>query len=443
MSKRSVCIVSGGITKFAKANLDTQEAMCKDALDYALHDLDGRLELKDIDSSICTYFSDHFESQLLFDSLTQDYLALCPKPSMRIEGGGATGGLGIRAGYMSIASGLSDVCLVYGFEKMSEVNTAKGNEFIALASDTDFDYPVGGYYSGYYATMATRHMHEFGTTTAQMAKIAVKNYDNAFHNRWAQKHERWTVEGVLKSKVISTPLTLPMVCVMSDGAACLILCTEEWAKKLRPDGKYALITGLGCGTDTMRLGDRPHGDVIPLPGESPGKYAHLKGRWPGTHSFRGAREAARQAYAMAGITDPLRQIDLAEVHDAYASSELQTYEDLGFCMYGDGGKWVEQGGPYIGGQVPVNPSGGLIACGHPVGATGIMQGVFALWQLQNDMAKHCSDTKLGSDGSKIQVQNARRALIHSHAGTGTYITVNILEKPEGAAERPRSKAEEV
>jgi acetyl-CoA C-acetyltransferase len=102
-------------------------------------------------------------------------------------------------------------------------------------------------------------------------------------------------------------------------------------------------------------------------------------------------------------------------------------------MYGEGGKWVEERGPYIGGQVPVNPSGGLIACGHPVGATGIMQGVFALWQLQDATAKHCSDASLGSDGSKIQVKDARRGLIHSHAGTGTYITVNILETPDGGA----------
>ena len=163
---RRVCIVSGGITKFAKANLLTQEAMCKDALDYALNDLNGRLELRDIQSTICTYFSDHFNGQLLFDSLTQDYLAMCPRPSMRIEAGGATGGVGIRVGYMDVASGLSELCLVYGFEKMSEVNTAKGNEFIALASDTDFDFPVGGYYSGYYATMAQRHMYEFGTTAS-------------------------------------------------------------------------------------------------------------------------------------------------------------------------------------------------------------------------------------------------------------------------------------
>ena len=427
---RKVCIVSGGITKFAKANLLTQEAMCKDAVDYALHDLDGRLELRDIQSTICSYFSDHFNGQLLFDSLTQDYLAMCPRPSMRIEGGGATGGLGIRAGYMDVASGLSDLCLVYGFEKMSEVTTEKGNEFIALASDTDFDFPVGGFYSGYYATMAQRHMHEFGTTVEQMAKIAVKNYDNAFHNRWAQKHERWTVEGVLNAPMISTPLTRPMVCVMSDGAACLILCTEEWAKRLRPEGGYAVLTGLGCGTDTMRLGDRPRGDVIPLPGQDPSTYDYLKARWPGVASFRGGREAARQAYAMAGITDPIAQIDFAEVHDAYASSELQTCEDVGFALYGQGGRFVDEGHPYIGGKMPVNPSGGLIACGHPVGATGIMQGVFALWQLQGSMAEHCSDPGAGIDGSKIQIPNAKRGLIHSHAGTGTYITVNILERPD-------------
>ena len=427
---RKVCIVSGGITRFAKANLLTQEAMCKDALNYALNDLDGRLELSDIQTTICTYFSDHFNGQLLFDSLTQDYLAMCPRPSMRIEGGGATGGLGIRAGYMDVASGLSELCLVYGFEKMSEVNTAKGNEFIALASDTDFDFPVGGFYSGYYATMAQRHMHEFGTTREQMAKIAVKNYDNAFHNRWAQKHERWTIDGVLNAPVIATPLTRPMVCVMSDGAACLIVCTEEWAKRLRPKGDYVVLTGLGCGTDTMRLGDRPRGDVIPLPAEDPSKYDYIKGRWPGLGSFRAGREAARQAYKQAGITNPVEQLDFAEVHDAYASSELQTYEDMGFALYGKGGLFIDEGHPRIDGKMPVNPSGGLLACGHPVGATGIMQGVFALWQLQGAVAEHCSDPEEGIDGSNIQVENARRGLIHSHAGTGTYITVNILERPD-------------
>ena len=118
--------------------------------------------------------------------MVQDYLGLCPKPSRRIEGGGATGGLCLQSAWEAIASGRMEVCLAMGFETMSRVNTWKGNEFIALASDTNFDYPVGGFYTGYYAMMVRRHMHEFGTTVEQMAKVAVKNHRNALHNPYAQ-----------------------------------------------------------------------------------------------------------------------------------------------------------------------------------------------------------------------------------------------------------------
>src|SRR4030067_1495864 len=104
---------------------------------------------------------------------------------------------------------------------------------------------------------------------------------------------------------------------------------------------------------------------------------------------------------MADITNPLEQIAFAEVHDAYASSELQTYEDMGFALYGEGGRFIEEGHPYVGGKLPVNPSGGLLACGHPVGATGIMQGVFALWQLQRRMAQDCSDPEARIAGKPI------------------------------------------
>jgi len=260
--------------------------------------------------------------------------------------------------------------------------------------------------------------------------VAVKNYENAFYNPYAQKHERWSVEKVLSAPIIATPLTRPMVCVMSDGAAVVILASEDKARKIVKTPVY--ITGTGCGTDFMRLGDRPRGDVIPLPGEDPRVYDHVRGKWPGLTSFRGGREAARQAYSQAGITNPLKQIDFAEVHDAYASSEIQTYEDLGFVTYGRGGIFIAEGHPFMPnirypftlehqGTLPVNPSGGLIACGHPVGATGIMQGVFALWQLQGTIGKHMGDDTL-------QLPHPRRGLIHSHAGTGTYITVHVMER---------------
>lgn len=144
--------------------------------------------------------------------------------------------------------------------------------------------------------------------------------------------------------------------------------------------------------------------------------------------------ASREAYKNAGVTDPLHEIDFVELHDAYTSSEVQTYEDMGLCRYGEGGPFAVSGKTFMPGisygldlpeqpVCPVNPSGGLIACGHPVGATGLMQGVFALWQLQGTIAKHFGDPAL-------QVTNARRGAIHSHAGTGTYVTVSIMEKAE-------------
>ena len=171
---RPVYMVSGGVSKFAKARPDvTFQPMVKEAYDYSLKDLglEHPMFFEIVDGSVASYFSDHFQRQLMSGIMVQDYLGLCPKPSHRVEGGGATGGLCFQEAWKSVASGLMDVCVAYGFETMSHVNTWKGNEFIALASDVSFDYPVGGFYSGYYAMMVVRHMKEFGTTVEQMAHV--------------------------------------------------------------------------------------------------------------------------------------------------------------------------------------------------------------------------------------------------------------------------------
>nr|MBI2904039.1 thiolase domain-containing protein [Chloroflexota bacterium] len=161
-----VYAVSGGVSKFAKARPDkTFQAVVKEAYDYAVRDLGLTFEqfTELVDGSVASYFSDHFQRQLMSGIMAQDYLGLCPKPGHRVEGGGATGGLCFQEAWKSVASGHMDICVAYGFETMSHVETWKGNEFIALASDVSFDYPVGGFYSGYYAMMVTRHMKEFGT----------------------------------------------------------------------------------------------------------------------------------------------------------------------------------------------------------------------------------------------------------------------------------------
>ena len=451
---RPVYVISGGVSKFVKARPDkTFQAIVKEAYDFAIQDiqLDFSTFARLVDGSVASYFSDHFTRQLMAGIMVQDYLGLCPKPSHRVEGGGATGGLCFQEAWKSIASGHMDVCVAYGFETMSHVETWKGNEFIALASDVSFDYPVGGFYSGYYAMMVTRHMKEFGTTVEQMAAVSVKNHRNAFHNPYAQKRHRYTIQDVRQSTMVAWPLTRLDICVMSDGAAAVILTSEDGLERLEKAGAkiprpLVKISGIGRGTDAMRMADRPHVDydffmenyATEQERSSDETRTYYKNLWdhgtryPGVHSFRAGRTAGNMAYKMAKINDPLNEIDLIELHDAYTSSEIQTYEDLGLCRYGEGGPFAVSGKTFLPGidyglalpekpQCAVNPSGGLIACGHPVGATGLMQAVFALWQLQQRIDQQFGDASL-------QVKDARRGAIHSHAGTGTYVTVSILDR---------------
>jgi acetyl-CoA C-acetyltransferase len=449
---RPVYAVSGGVSKFAKARPDkTFQAILKEAYDYAIHDigLDFQQFTELVDGSVASYFSDHFTRQLMAGIMAQDYLGLCPKPSHRVEGGGATGGICFQEAWKNVASGTMDICVAYGFETMSHVNTWKGNEFIALASDVSFDYPVGGFYSGYYAMMVTRHMKEFGTTVEQMAAVSVKNHINAYHNPYAQKRNRYTIEDVRNSPMVAWPLTRLDICVMSDGAAAVILCSEDGLAKLEAASGQTLqrvkVTGIGRGTDAMRMADRPHQSLddfmrhnaLAHEVDNDDTRQYYKELWdegfryPGIHSFRAGRMGSKLAYEHAGITDPLNEFDFVELHDAYTSSEIQTYEDMGLCRYGEGGPFAASGKAFLPNLdygldlpddtiCPINPSGGLIACGHPVGATGLMQGVFAIWQLQGTIEKHFGD-------GALQLSDPKRGAIHSHAGTGTYVTVSILE----------------
>lgn len=448
---RDVYAVSAGVSKFAKARPDkTFQAIVKESVDYLVKDLGLEypkfIEL--VDGSVASYFSDHFSRQLMAGVMCQDYLGLCPKHSHRVEGGGATGGICFQEGYKNVASGVMDICLAYGFETMSHVETWKGNEFIALASDVNFDYPVGGFYSGYYAMMVVRHMMEFGTTVEQMAHVSVKNHINAYYNPYAQKRQRLTIEDVRKSPMVAWPLTRLDICVMSDGAAACLLVSEDGLAKLEKAAGRSLpkvkVTAIGRGTDAMRMADRPHQTFEEfykqnsLPNEqnddSKKYYKDLWAkhfRYPGIHSFRAGRTASKAAYDMAGISDPLKEVQFVELHDAYTSSEIQTYEDMGLCRYGEGGAFAASGKAFVPGidyglkleypaECAINPSGGLIACGHPVGATGLMQAAFAMWQLQGTVGKHFGDPKL-------QLNKPKRGVIHSHAGTGTYVTVSIME----------------
>ena len=400
LDKRQVVIVGGGITNFASNRVD---ASVRDLVVEAVMDAvdDAGVNLADVAHGLTSYESDHFNRQMTLGAILHDHIGMVPKPNVRIEGGGATGGLALRTAYAYVKSGLCDSIIVYGGETNGRsVSSATAQQFFALSSDADWEMMVGGTYTAYYAAMIREHMRLYGTTEEQFAHIAVKNRHNAQFNTIAQKPMALTIEDVMNSTPIAEPYKLLDCSLLSDGAAAMILATEDWAKANSTQwGQRPSIyfIGTGCGTDTMRLGDRP----FPYPG-----LAH----------FRGKRKAAEQAYGMAGITEPLHEIDVAELYDSYSGVELQAYEELGFCEYGEGGAAAADGRFDLGGELPVNTSGGLLGRGAPVGATGIAQAYEIMLQLR------------GQTDSRRQVPNARRGLTDTHAGTGTHCVVNIFER---------------
>jgi len=402
MTDRNVVVVGGGITKFSADRID---ANVRDLVIEAvlLAVADAGVELQTVEHGLTSYESDHFNRQMTLGAILHDHIGMTPKPNLRVEGGGATGALALRTAFAYLKSGLCDSIIVYGGETNGKsVTSATAQQFFALSSDADWEMMVGGTYTAYYAAMIREHMRQYGTTECQFAHIAVKNRRNAQYNPIAQKPMDLTIDDVLASAPIAEPYKLLDCSLLSDGAAAIILATEAWATthstrwKEHPPVQF---TATGCGTDTMRLGDRPR-------------------PYPGLAHFRGKREAARQAYKMAGITNPRAEIDVAELYDSYSGVELQAYEDLGFCNYGQGGLQAADGLFDLDGELPVNPSGGLLGRGAPVGATGLAQAIEIMLQLR------------GQADPRRQVSNARRGLTDTHAGTGTHCVVNIFERQD-------------
>jgi acetyl-CoA C-acetyltransferase len=395
---RQPVIVGVGVTPFASDRFDGN---IRDLVTEAVLDClaDAKvMDIKTIQHGLVSYESDHFNRQMTLAAILQDQIGLNPMPTVRVEGGGATGALALRTAWAYIQSGLCDSILVYGGETNGRsVSSQTANQLFAMSADFDWEMMVGGTYTAFYAAMMRAHMREYGTTEAQFAHVAVRNRRNAQYNAIAQKPMDLTVEDVLASRSVAEPYKLLDCSLLSDGAAAVLLSTEEWAKTHSPKyGERSPVhfVATGCGTDTMRLGDR---------------YPHI------TH-FRAKHAAAQQAYAMAEIKNPREQIDVAELYDSYSGVEIQAIEDLGFVELGQGGTCIADGMFDLDGMLPVNTSGGLLGRGAPVGATGIVQAIEIAQQLWGEV-----DTRR-------QVHGARRGLTDTHAGIGTISVVNIFER---------------
>jgi len=330
-----------------------------------------------------------FTEQEHIASLLADYLGVASIPSARVESACASGGLALRQGFIDVASGMSDIVLVGGVEKMTDVTACEATFALGTAADQEYECYHGATFPALYALIARAHMHKYGTTREQLAMVAVKNHRNGSKNPLAQYPFEITIEDVLESPLVADPLRLLDCSPITDGAAAVILCPVELAKKLKKDPIIKII-GSGHATDSIALHSRD--DIT----------------W-----LSSTEKAAKKAYEMAKVTP--EDIDFAEVHDCFTIAEICVTEALGFFERGKGGEAVEKGLTALDGKIPVNPSGGLKSKGHPVGATGVAQVVEVVKQVREEA------------GEK-QIKNSRIAITQNMGGTGSSCLDHIFKK---------------
>jgi acetyl-CoA C-acetyltransferase len=322
--------------------------------------------------------------------LIADYAGLAGLhiPTTSVEAACASGALALHLAVLSVASGWYDLVIAAGVEKMTDVEPDVADELLASSVDRKWEVIYGATLPSLFAQMARTHMERYNTTSEQMAQVAVKNHTNAVHNPFAQFRRGITIESVLASPLVADPLHMLDCSSIADGAAAVVLCAADKAKNHTDSPVY--VKASAQASDTISLHDRR--DLT---------------------TMDATVVAAKKAYQRASLEPS--QIDLAEVHDSYTISELIAIEDLGFCHKGEGGLTTEEGETEMGGRIPVNPSGGLKACGHPVGATGIRQVVEITQQLRGEAGKR-------------QVTNAEVGLTHNIGGTGGTAIVHIFSR---------------
>lgn len=301
--------------------------------------------------------------------------------SFRIEGACASGGLAVHLGIQSLLSGTYKNILVVGAEKMTDA-PASQITWALMGASSSKERKAGLTFPALYALMAQAHMQKYGTTREQMAQVSVKNHYHGSLNKMAQYPFEITVEKVLNSSSISYPITLFDCSPITDGAAAIVLSSDTSQK-----GVY--ITGSAVASDTIDLAERT-------------SLTELKA----------TQAASQKALEGAGVT--IRDIKVAEVHDCFTIAEIMAMEDLGFCPAGAGGKFIKSKATHLGGACPVNTSGGLKACGHPVGATGVKQIIEITEQLRK---------KAGAR----QVEGANIGLTQNVGGTGATVVVHVLQ----------------
>jgi acetyl-CoA C-acetyltransferase len=317
-----------------------------------------------------------------------EYAGLTGAGLVRCEAACASGSAAVATAYNAIACGETDVAMAIGIEKMTEVDILKSVELIGRAGYYLWEFHnFGMTFPAYYALHATAHMKKYGTTEEDLARVAVKNHKYGALNPYAHLQRPMSIDDVLASRVIAWPLKIFDCCPVSDGAAAVVLASEDTAKKLTDTPIW--IKGFGMSSGTANISKRE-------------EYS----------SLRSGTIAGGRAYAAAKLTP--NNLDVATVHDCFTIAELIAYEDLGFCERGGSGKMIREGQTEIGGKIPVNVDGGLKSKGHPIGATGVSMAAEVTRQLRGEAGKRQVPIKHGN------------ALTHNIGGTGHYAYVTVF-----------------
>jgi len=358
---------------------------------------DGDFDPKEIEAVyIANMASGIFNNQLHLNAVVSELFEHFP-PSIRVEGACASGSLAMITAQDALNSGRYKTVMVLGVEKMTDFNSNEATKVLSSASDYNFEY--GSTFPALYALLAKAHMHKYGTTREQLSAVSVKNHAHALTNSKADFNKLFTLEQVSQSSMVADPLRLLDCSPVSDGSSAVILSTKDSGKLL--DGKTVnyknkpKIIGMGHAQDFLSLANRKS-----------------------LTSLNATIKAAKDAFKQAGLTS--KDIEVAEVHDCFTIAEILAIEDLGFFKKGTGGQATLDGQTTFGGKVLINPSGGLKACGHPVGATGVKQVAYLAELLENGI-------KVKTDRSK-KIMNFKYALAHNVGGSGATVVVHILEK---------------
>jgi acetyl-CoA C-acetyltransferase len=384
---RKVAIIGVGMTKFGENWDKSFRGMVTEAGVKAIQD--ANVKGDEISAGyVGTMASGSLVGQEHAGALIADYMGLNPIPITRVEGACASGSLALRQGVMAVASGLHDLVVVGGVEKMTDLDTAAVSQILGGAGDQEWELFMGATFPGLYAFMARRHMHEYGTTEEMLASVAVKNHANGAHNKYAQFQREITLEQALSSKIVADPLKILDCSPITDGAAALVLAPLDSSSSYSKKPIEILASEQASGT--LALHDR---DTLT--------------------SIKAAKIAGENAYKKSGLTS--KDIDVAEVHDCFTIAEIIATEDLGFFAPGKGGPAALEGKTKVDGEIAINTSGGLKATGHPVGATGVKQACEVSWQLRGE-------------GEATQVKDAEYALTHNVGGSGATAVVHIYKR---------------